>query len=51
MCSFGAFEDRVSLKNKTHPQRIKDGKKNCYEKENNIGFPILSQIYVFYLKR
>jgi len=30
---------------------FKDGKKIAMKKKINIGFPILIQIYVFYLKR
>jgi len=37
------------LKTKPTLNKIKDGKKIAMKKKINIGFPILSQIYVFYL--
>jgi len=38
------------IKTKPILKKIKDGKKIAMKKKINIGFPILNQIYVFYLK-
>jgi hypothetical protein len=40
----------IPLKTKPTLNRIKDGKKIAMKKKINIGYPISSQIYVFYLK-
>lgn len=43
------FIGQASKKTKPILKRIKDGKKIAMKKKINIGFPILIQIYVFYL--
>jgi len=51
LSSSGSFHwvGMASLKTKPILKRIKDGKKIAMKKKINIGFPILFQIYVFYL--
>ncbi len=41
---------QISAKTKPTLNKIKDGKKIAMKKKINIGYPILTQIYVFYLE-